>query len=82
MPAPIRVRMWMRLIGGSLVADGNSFDNTGANAFVGPIPNGNRLVTGSIGNMTLDIRNNTLKGSLGEAIRVRSSGLAGGRLAS
>src|SRR5688572_25943989 len=61
------------VIGGPLVADGNSFDNTGANAFVGPIPNGNRLVTGSIGNMTLDIRNNTLKGSLGEAIRVRSS---------
>ena len=61
------------VIGGPLVADGNSFDNTGANAFVGPIPNGNRLVTGSIGNMTLDIRNNTLKGSLGEAIRVRGS---------
>ena len=61
------------VIGGPLVADGNSFDNTGANAFVGPLPNGNRLVTGSIGNMTLDIRNNTLKGSLGEAIRVRSS---------
>jgi methionine-rich copper-binding protein CopC len=61
------------VIGGPLVADGNTFDNLGANAFVGPIPNGNRLVTGSIGNMTLDIRNNTLRGSLGEAIRVRSS---------
>src|SRR6185436_5080145 len=56
-----------------LVADGNNFDNTGANAFSSPLSNGNRLVTGSIGNMTLDIRNNTLKGSLGEAIRVRSS---------
>jgi Ca2+-binding RTX toxin-like protein len=61
------------VIGGPLPADGNSFDNLGANAFAGPLPNGNRLVTGSIGNMTLDIRNNTLKGSLGEAIRVRSS---------
>ena len=61
------------VIGGPLVADGNSFDNTGANAHSTPLPNGNRLVTGSIGNMTLDIRNNTLKGSLGEAIRVRSS---------
>ena len=28
---------------------------------------------GSMGNRPLDIRNNTLKGSLGEAIRVRSS---------
>jgi methionine-rich copper-binding protein CopC len=61
------------VIGGPLVADGNSFDNLGANAFSSPIANGNRLVTGSVGNMTLDIRNNTLKGSLGEAIRVRSS---------
>jgi Ca2+-binding RTX toxin-like protein len=61
------------VIGGPLVADGNSFDNLGANAFVGPIPNGNRLIVGSVGNMTADIRNNTLKGSLGEAIRVRSS---------
>ena len=61
------------VIGGPNVADGNSFDNTGANAFSTPIANGNRLVTGSVGNMTLDIRNNTLKGSLGEAIRVRSS---------
>ena len=61
------------VIGGPLVADGNSFDNTGANAFSSPVANGNRLVTGSVGNMTLDIRNNTLKGSLGEAIRVRSS---------
>jgi Ca2+-binding RTX toxin-like protein len=63
------------VIGGPLVADGNTFDNLGANAHPNAAAGGNRIVTGSIGNQTIDIRNNTTKGSKGEAIRVRSSGL-------
>ena len=66
------------LVGGPLVADGNNFDNTGANAHPGSAPGGNRVVTGSVGNQTVDIRNNTMKGSKGEAIRVR--GTANGAL--
>src|SRR6185369_13900494 len=38
----------------------------------------NRVVFGGTGTSTVDIRNNTLKGSKGEAIRVRSTGQASG----
>jgi hypothetical protein len=65
------------VIGGPLVADGNTFDNLGANAHPSPLAGGNRVVVGSIGNVTADIRNNTMKGSKGEAIRVRSAAAAG-----
>jgi hypothetical protein len=61
------------VIGGPNVADGNTFDNLGANANVGAIAGGNRLVTTSVGNQTVDIRNNTLKGSKGEAMLVRAT---------
>ena len=39
----------------------------------GAAAGGNRVVLGSIGTMTFDVNNNTLKGSKGEAIRVRST---------
>ena len=61
------------LIGGPLVADGNTFDNIGANLHPGAAAGGNRVVATSIGNQTVDIRNNTMKGSRGEAIFVRST---------
>jgi hypothetical protein len=61
------------LIGGPLVADGNTFDNLGANAHAGAAAGGNRVVFGGVGNSTVDIRNNTMKGSKGEAIRIRST---------
>ena len=51
------------LIGGPLVADGNTFDNIGANLHPGAAAGGNRVVATSIGNQTVDIRNNTMKGS-------------------
>jgi hypothetical protein len=59
------------VIGGSGL--GNTFDNLGANAHAGAAAGGNRVVLGSIGTMTFDVNNNTLKGSKGEAIRVRST---------
>src|SRR5258705_221313 len=61
------------VIGGPLVADGNNFDNLGANAHPNAAAGGNRVVGGSVGNQAVDIRNNTMKGSKGEAIRVRST---------
>jgi methionine-rich copper-binding protein CopC len=61
------------VIGGPLLADGNTFDNLGANAHPGAAAGGNRVVSGAVGTQTVDIRNNTLKGSKGEAIRVRST---------
>ena len=61
------------VIGGPLVADGNTFDNLGANHNAGSAAGGNRVVFGGVGSSTVDIRNNTMKGSLGEAIRVRST---------
>ena len=61
------------VIGGPLVADGNSFDNLGANAHPGAAAGSTRLVTTSVGNQTVDIRNNTLKGSKGEAMLVRAT---------
>jgi uncharacterized repeat protein (TIGR01451 family) len=61
------------VIGGPLVADGNTFDNLGANAHAGAAAGGNRVVTGSVGSQTVDIRNNTFKGSKGEAIRLRGT---------
>jgi hypothetical protein len=62
------------VIGGPLVADGNTFDNLSA-GFVHPgaAAGGNRIVFGGVGTSTVDIRNNTTKGSKGEAIRVRST---------
>src|SRR6185436_20817197 len=62
--------------GGAL---GNTFDNLGANAHAGAAAGGNRVVLGSVGPMTFDVNNNTLKGSKGEAIRVRTTGTAGGQ---
>ena len=59
------------IIGGPNVADGNTFDNLGANAHPGAAAGGNRVVFGAVGVQTVDIRNNTMKGSKGEAIRVR-----------
>ena len=59
------------------VVSGNTFDNLGANAHPAAAPGGNRVVTGSLGAQTIDIRNNTLRGSKGEAIRVRGTGAAG-----
>jgi methionine-rich copper-binding protein CopC len=61
------------LIGGPVLADGNTFDNLGANAHAGAAAGGNRVVTGSVGSQTVDIRNNTFKGSKGEAIRLRGT---------
>jgi hypothetical protein len=61
------------LIGGPVLADGNTFDNLGANAHPGAAAGGNRLVTTSVGNQTVDIRNNTLKGSKGEGMLVRAT---------
>jgi hypothetical protein len=67
------------VIGGPLVADGNNFDNTGANANPGAAAGGNRLVTTSVGTQTVDIRNNTLKGSKGEAMLVRATSVGATR---
>src|SRR6185369_7453909 len=67
------------VIGGNTGALGNTFDNLGANAHPGAAAGGNRVVFGAIGPQTVDIRNNILKGSKGEAIRVRSTGTAGGQ---
>lgn len=66
------------VIGGSTAALGNTFDNLSP-GFVHPgaVPGGNRVIVSSIGTTTVDIRNNILKGSKGEAIRVRSTGGAG-----
>ncbi len=61
------------VIGGPLVADGNTFDNLGVNAHPGAAAGSNRLVTTSVGNQTVDIRNNTLKGSIGVAMLVRAT---------
>ena len=61
------------VIGGTSGALGNTFDNLGANAHPGAAAGGNRVVLGSIGTLTFDVNNNTLKGSKGEAIRVRST---------
>jgi hypothetical protein len=61
------------VIGGSTGALGNLFDNLGANAHAGAAAGGNRVVLGSIGTLTVDVNNNTLRGSKGEAIRVRST---------
>ena len=61
------------VVGGSTPALGNSFDNLGANAHGAAQAGGNRVVTGSVGPATIDIRNNTMKGSKGEAVRVRST---------
>jgi len=61
------------VIGGNTGALGNTFDNLGANAHPGAAAGGNRVVFGAVGPQTVDIRNNTLKGSKGEAIRVRST---------
>ena len=58
---------------GDTVIIGNSFDNLGANAHPGAAAGGNRIVFGGVGNSTVDINNNTTKGSKGEAIRVRST---------
>lgn len=55
------------------VISGNTFDNLGANAHPGAAAGGNRVVFGSVGQSTIDIKNNTLQGSKGEAIRVRST---------
>jgi hypothetical protein len=57
-----------------VVADGNMFSNLGANAHAAAVAGGNRLTLGSIGTLTYDILGNSFEGSLGEAIRVRSSG--------
>ena len=51
----------------------NVFDNLGAEHNSGSMAGGNRVVLGSVGTMTFDINDNTLTGSLGEAIRVRST---------
>src|SRR5688572_12931832 len=61
------------VIGGPLVADGNTFDNLAPNNHPTSAAGGNRVVTTSVGTQTVDIRNNTLRGSRGEAIRVRST---------
>jgi hypothetical protein len=61
------------VVGGPLVADGNNFDNLAANAHPGAAAGGNRIVFGGVGSSTVDIRNNTLKGSKGPAIQVRST---------
>ena len=61
------------LIGGPNVADANTFDNLGVNAHPGAAAGGNRVVLGAGGVQTVDIRNNTLRGSKGDAIRVRST---------
>jgi hypothetical protein len=60
-------------IGGSTPALGNTFDNLGANAHPNAAAGGNRVVLGAVGPLTFDINRNTLKGSKGEAIRVRST---------
>jgi hypothetical protein len=60
------------VIGGTTPALGNTFDNLSAGSVhPGAAPGGNRVVLGSVGTMTFDINNNILKGSKGEAIRVR-----------
>jgi hypothetical protein len=61
------------VIGGANAALGNTFDNLAANAHPGAAAGGNRVVLGAVGGMTFDINNNILKGSKGEAIRVRST---------
>jgi uncharacterized repeat protein (TIGR01451 family) len=58
------------------VVNGNTFDNLGANAHPSALSGGNRISVGTLGTQTVDIRNNTLRGSKGEAIRVRGSGAA------
>ncbi|HZI18137.1 MAG TPA: Ig-like domain-containing protein [Pyrinomonadaceae bacterium] len=64
------------IIGGPNVADGNTFDSI-AFPHPAPAPGGNRVVTGAIGTHTIDIRNNTMKGAKGEAIRIRGSAETG-----
>lgn len=61
------------VIGGPLVADGNTFDNLAPNNHPTSAAGGNRVVTTATSTQTVDIRNNTIKGSRGEAIRVRST---------
>ena len=55
------------------IVDGNTFDNLGMNAHPGAAAGGNRVVFGAVGTLTVDVRNNTMKGSKGEAVRVRST---------
>jgi VCBS repeat-containing protein len=55
------------------VVDTNTFDNIGVNAHPGAAAGGNRVVFGSVGTMKVDIKNNTMKGSKGEAVFVRST---------
>jgi len=61
------------VIGGSTASLGNTFDNLGANAHPGAAAGSNRVVSTGVGPRTLDVRNNTIRGSKGEAIFVRST---------
>lgn len=60
-------------LGGSTPALGNTFDNLGANAHPAPVANGNRVLLNASGPSTFDINNNTVKGSRGVAIAVRTT---------
>jgi len=60
-----------------LVISGNAFSNLSPNAHAAAAAGGNRIVLGSVGTLTYDILNNTLEGSKGEAIRVRSTAASG-----
>jgi uncharacterized repeat protein (TIGR01451 family) len=61
------------IIGGNSPALGNNFDNTGANMHPGAIANGNRILLQANGTYTVDVSNNTVKGSLGSAIATNSA---------
>jgi hypothetical protein len=61
------------VIGGSTASLGNTFSNLGTDAHPGAAAGGNRVVVGSIGALTVDIRNNTLRGSKGAAMQIRST---------
>jgi putative Ig domain-containing protein len=61
------------ILGG--VGLGNTFDNLGSNVHPSPVANGNRILLNANGTHTFNVSNNTIKGSLGNALAI--TGLTG-----
>ena len=61
------------IIGGATPALGNTFTNLAPDNNPGAVAGGNRVFLSSVGTLTFDVNNNTLRGSLGEAIRVQTT---------
>ena len=61
------------IIGGATPALGNTFTNLAPDNNPGAVAGGNRVFLSSVGTLTFDINNNTLRGSRGEAIRVQTT---------